>query len=430
MQVRVYTWALLVVSLGSSLTVFSASADEATTKAGIRRLLEEGWSISPSARAAADAQYADLQQTAAGDKRLLTASALVLMQQRRYDDAGKRLDELLAEDSKNTLALRAKIWLSATLKNYGGAMVDAERLSALLPAESTQNADAEAEAREHLAFLGRICGYLAGPVADNVDQLARKELEKKITIGLSDARLTVFEQARDGVTQKYFELTDTKEDAAKRVIDQRKAESEQALQDVEATRQQIADRVKELEELASKLQKELNDELNEIQRLDRPLVADLARLDVRAANIRNDLASTELEIDRLSIRLERERDPMIRALIRRDIDQLSFLASRTAGDLATINRQGANVQAQRGALAQRQQQAQNNFGGQLDRANKELIALGKRDKRADYEEKKARRPVTGSSARTAALTTQATALSTYEKFPLDQARQRLLNELR
>lgn len=416
---------LALVSAGSS-----AAANEAITKAGIVKMLEVGWSVTPSARAAADAQYIELQGTAAGDVRLLTASSLVLLQQRRYEEAGKRLDELLAQDPKNILGLRARCWLAATLKSYGGSMVLAEKLRAALPAESTQDPVGDAVAREQLAFLGRLCGYLSGPVADNVEQESRKALEKTIVTGLSEDRKAVFEMARDGVTQKFFELTDTKIETEKKNTEERKIEANQTLQDVETTRKEIDDRAKQLEDSANKIQAEWNEELAEIMKLDRPLVAELARLQARADILNRDIASYQFQINGLEGRLARERDPVIRGQIRRDIDNLAFFATRVSNDLAGVNRAGQAVESQRAALAARTAKAQANFGGQLDRINKELVALGKREKRADYEEKKAKRPVSGSSTKTVALSSQVTALSTYDKFPLEQAKQRLLDELK
>ena len=419
-------WSLLIICLLAG----GASANEVVLKAGLVRMLDVGWSVTPTARAAADAQYVELQTLAASDVRLLTASALVLLQQRRYEEAGKRLDELLVQDEDNLLGLRAKSWLAATMKNYGGAIVTAEKLRAALPKESTQDLTGEAAAQDQLAYLGRLCGYLAGPVADKVDQNERKQLEKTILAGLGEERRLIFEQARDGVTQKFFELTDTKSDTEKKNTEERQNEANQTLQDVESARKEIEQRVGELEATATKVQKEWNDELADIERLDRPLVAELARLQARKDILSREFGSYQVQINSLSARLARERDPVIRNQIDRDIDQLSFLANRISADIAAVNRQGQAVEAQRAALAQRVARAQANFGGQLDRVNKELVALGKKEKRADYEEKKAKRPVSGSSTKTIALSSQVTALSTYDKFPLDQARQRLLNELK
>jgi predicted nucleic acid-binding Zn-ribbon protein len=407
-----------------------AVANDAAIKAGIVKLLDAGWSVAPSARAAADAQYTELATVAPGNVHLLSASSLVLLQQRRYDEAGKRLDELLEVDPKNLLGLRARCWLATTLKNYGAAILFAEKLRAALPAESTQDLAAEAAAREQLAFLGRLCGYLAGPAADGVDQDSRKALEKTILAGLGEERKVVFETARDGVTQKFFELTDTKVETEKKNTEERTLEAAQTLQDVENLRKAIDDRVKELNELAKKIQGEWNDELAEIMNLDRPLVAQLARLQARANILNRDLVAYQSRINGLEALLFRERDPRVRNQIDRDIDNLTFLAARVSGELEIVNREGQAVEAQRAALAARTARAQANFGGQLDRINKELAELGKREKRADYEEKKAKRPVSSSSTKTIALASQATALSTYDKFPLEQAKQRLLEELK
>lgn len=420
----------LLTLLLIAIVVNPVAANEPALKAGITRMLSAGWNVTPTARREADAAFVEMQAFAAGNEKLLTASFLVLLQQRRYEEAGKRIDELLAIDSDNVLALRAKCWLAATLKNHDAAMITAEELRAALPAETTQNAASEANTRDQLAFLGRLCGYLAGPLGEAVDQDNRKLLEKTILTGLGDERTRVFEEARDGVTQKFFELTDSKDDAEKKNIADRKTEVEQTLQDVESARKEIDARVKELETSASKLQKELNDEMAEIARLDRPLLAELTRFQARANLARNDLANYQLQTDQLNAQLARERDPNIRAILRRDIDQLNFLATRVAGDLAAINRQGQAVEIQRAALAQRLAQANTNFGGQLERINTELVSLGKKEKRASIEEKKAKKPVSASSTKTIALSTQATALSTYDKFPLEQAKQKLLSELR
>ena len=329
--------------------VSTAAANDAMTKAGITRLLDVGWSVTPTARAAGDAQYLELATTAPGNVQVLTASSLVLLQQKRYEDAGKRLDELLTQDPKNQLGLRARCWLAAMSKNYGGSIVLAEKLRAALPAESTQDPAGDAVAREQLAFLGRLCGYLAGPVADNVDQESRKALEKTIVTGLNEDRKALFEAARDSVTQKFFELTDTKVETEKKNTDDRKVEAAQTLQDVETTRKEIEERVAQLEDSGNKIQKEWNDELAEIMRLDRPLVTELARLQARADGLNRDLASFQIAIDSLEIRLGRERDPVIRGQIRRDIDQQAFFASRVSNELNAVNRQGQAVEAQRAA---------------------------------------------------------------------------------
>src|SRR6187431_2648355 len=81
-------WAL--ASAPIVLALWSASrvdAEEAETRAAIVKLIEVGWAVTPQARIAADAQYQEVLKIAGRDPRALWASWLVLMQQRRFEDA-------------------------------------------------------------------------------------------------------------------------------------------------------------------------------------------------------------------------------------------------------------------------------------------------------------------------------------------------------
>src|SRR5262245_50301358 len=97
--------------------------------AAIARLLDVGWSIKPEARPAAAAQLDELRRLAGADLRALEASWLVLMHQRRFDEALKRIDEHLAKEPVDLEAWRAKTWVQAVLKNYAAAFLSADRLS-------------------------------------------------------------------------------------------------------------------------------------------------------------------------------------------------------------------------------------------------------------------------------------------------------------
>src|SRR5262245_1041313 len=83
------------------LVAAGAGADETAARAAIARLLDVGWATTPQARIAADLQYQEVAAAAAGDPRALAAGWLVLLQQRRYDEGLKRLDEHLAKSSGN-----------------------------------------------------------------------------------------------------------------------------------------------------------------------------------------------------------------------------------------------------------------------------------------------------------------------------------------
>ena len=107
-----------------------------------------------------------------------------------------------------------------------------------------------------------------------------------------------------------------------------------------------------------------------------------------------------------------------------------WLASRIDADLLGISRSVARLQSQRVGLAARRNQAEAATVGQIDRIDRELGEISKRERRNEGLEKRASRPKTPSTSKSRALSAQATALSTYDSFPLEAAKAKLLDSLR
>ncbi|HZN34241.1 MAG TPA: hypothetical protein VFB80_10495 [Pirellulaceae bacterium] len=407
-----------------------ASADEAEARAAIAKLLDVGWATTPQARVAADLQRDEVARTASGDPRALAAAWLVLLQQRRYDDGLKRIDEHLVRSPNDLNALRAKAWVQAILKNYPAALVSADKLSQQLAADPPQTEAEREDHKELIGFLGRLLGYLGGPVAATVNQEQRKAAEKAILARLEASRQPLFEDAFNGVLAKFIAMTDESSDARDQAVAAAVAEKDKTLAEIEADRQQAAARAKELEERRKSVQAEFQGELEQIAKEDRPLVQQLAQLDSRAAVLNRDLATYQIEIDRLTRLAAGENDPARRQQLLFEADRLAIVASRIEGDLVAANRLGRGVQAQRAALATRQAQAQSNANTQVQRIDRELTDLTKRERRNDSIEKRASRPNVGPTSKARALSAQATALSTYDQFPLEAAKAKLLESLR
>ncbi len=419
---------------GASLLLFGTAAvargDDAVALAAIEKLLDVGWATTPQARIAADLQYQEVALASGGDPRALAASWLVLLQQRRYDDALKRLDEHLAKVPGDLPALRAKAWSHAILKNYTAALVTAERLSVQLAAATPATDEARAEHNELIGFLGRLFGYLGGPVAPAVNQEQRKAAERKIVARIDESRQALFEDAHNGVLGRFIAMTDESADAKDKAVAAATAAKEETLAEVEADRIQAAARAAELDASRKKLQGEFRDELDQIAKEDRPLVQQLAQLDARARVLQRDLLAYQAEIDRLTRLAANEEDPARRQQLLFEADRLAIVASRLDGDLLAASRLARGVQAQRTALAARQAQAQASAASQTQRIDRELADLVKRERRNEGVEKRASRAAVGPTGKVRALSAQATALSTYDQFPLEAAKAKLLESLR
>ncbi len=109
---------------------------------------------------------------------------------------------------------------------------------------------------------------------------------------------------------------------------------------------------------------------------------------------------------------------------------MAFLANRIAGELRGLERQADVIAGQRADLARRAQQLQNQIGGQVVGIDKELFDQAKKEKRLGAIESKAKKPVSGVSQGTLALNAQVAALITFDKFPLEEARTKLLESFK
>jgi len=405
-----------------------AAQDDAETRRAIRELLDVGWSKLPGARAAADAAYMDESVSIAGDLRGVKAWTLVLLQQGRYEEASKQVDQWLEREPNDWFALRARVWLSTLLKNYQAAMLSAEKLAERIASADPSTASEDA-LRTQVEFLGRIYGFLGGPAAANVIRDDRRNSEKRVLAKLGEQWEEAFTEARDGVLQRHLRLTDARTDQREKAKDAEAAERERTLAEVAAEREKMKIREGEIQEQQKRLREEMTSEVNELQRQDRPLAQQFASLDAQAAGANRELASLTAQIRQLEFDARRERDPVVRGRLFRDADRLRGIAAQVDRDLQLIERQAAVVQQQRAELAGKLRDVQNNYGGQIAALDRELQGFAKREKRLAGDEARARKPISGTTGQVLSLGAQAAALTTYDTLPLEEEKSRLVEEL-
>lgn len=407
----------------------AAAGDDAALQSGLERFFKVGWNPAPSAYQPTIDIYQELRRVAPTDRRVPHAAVLVLIQQRRYDLAAKRVDELLADEENDWSAWRTRIWLATITKNYPAAMAAADKSIRLLPAED-KSLESQEAVRDYVAALGRIFGFLGGPAGDQVRADERKSAEKKIVERLSPELQTAFIDGRDSVLDRFLKLTDSAADSRDRAKEEAEKEKAKALDDIQKERDEQSDKRRDLQSRRDKLQSELKDRLGDLQKQDGPLQRDQARLEGQIGPLQNSLLTIDSEIGRLQALLSTEKDPRQREFFRFEIDRLVLRGNRIRGELGALNRQLGAITGQRSALQAQAVQARNELGTQIDRANKELGVVDKTEKKLDGLENRASRPVSGNTSRTAALGAQATALTTYEPYPLEVEKQRILDSFR
>ena len=419
----------LVVTGGLAVVTSQLCAQDEKAAAQVARLLDVGWGTTTSFRTAADTQSEALFSTAGRQPSALYAAALVQIKQRRYAEAAKLIDEVLARDEVNLPAWRAKVWLLAVLKKYDGAMVAADELSKLLPKDVAKTGEEDTQ-RPYIAFLGRIYGFLGGPAQATVSIDGRKESEKAVTSRLTEHRQVIFEESRDGVLQKFVELADAKitvKDKAKEEADTQRAKT---LAEINEQRDVNKEKVKELEAKIDKFKSEHEREIEAIRKSDAPLLSRLTTLSNQATSLSTQLIGIENQIVSLQVSFAATQDQNVRAFLSVELNRLSVLEATTQSELFNANRQAATVRQQRSVLAVRQQRADADLANKIGQVDDELNGIAKKERRAEIAEKRATKagPTTPQSA--LSLSAQASALITYDPFPLEQEKSRLLATLK
>jgi hypothetical protein len=406
----------------------------------IAEVLAAGWDTAPDAREAGELAYQQFVKDNPGNRQVLYAYALVKMQQRQFPEAVKLLDQYLAIEKNDLHAWRAKSFLSMLLRQPDLAIVELDKLSQVLADDMAAKPKAEgadgAEDRhdrelhgETVSYLGRMIGFLEGPAEGSVNAATLTTTKTKISNRLSDTWRDIFDSAASAVIDEYNVLATAKDDAKFQEIATAEKAKRDRIAEIERLAIDAASRQDELKAGYDKVQEEIATENATYARQDQPLADELSRLSSQAAVINRELSIASADIFSLRRAAEMEQDQVQRLRLLQESDRLERIAVRLDADLRALERRAAIVQRDRAALALRHRQNLAAYGVTAGRMEKEFKTIETSLKRAESERAKLKKPATGNTGKVIALNKQAIALTTYEVFPLEAEKQRLLDEL-
>jgi hypothetical protein len=400
---------------------------QASKSATIAQLLAIGWETKPDARQQAEEAYRRAVEDLPGDRTVVYAYALVKLQQRQYSEAAKLLDQYLAIEKTDAFAWRAKAWVSMLTKNATGSVAEMDKVSQLLA--DRKNKLTEEQQQELSGFLGRMIGFLEGPGEGSINAATLAATKKKFSERLTETQREAFDSGLSAVADEFGVHATAKDDAQAQEITTAEKLKREQLEQLDKDEVAIGARKEELKLAAQKVESEAQAENATYAKADQPFADNLSRLSAQAAAIDRDLSIVSSDIVAVRAQLAREKDPVLRDRYFNDLNRLQVLASRLDGDLAALEGRASTVQSQRAALAARHNQAQAGFARSLALAQKEFLTLENREKRADAQRNKLKKPAAGNTGKVISLNKQAIALTTYESFPLEAEKQRLLDGL-
>jgi hypothetical protein len=433
-----------VAAWAATIATMSLSASEPAGKPAVAAqdpaacLLILGDRYSPSALAMARTYRDGLRAKAGNDARVRYAFALVLIRQRCEQEAAELLGPIVAQQPDALHLWRAKIWAEMAAHKDREALADVRSVADVLkkqrPAEMPA-ADREAW-RATSAFLGRVFGFLDVPRPDALPTDEVRRAKQCLLTALGDQR-TEFEQNEELVVGKFskaregFEEQRAKRVAAaktrqdeigeqKKLIDQAETSVDFDTEKVKSNTKTEIDRLNQAAEMVNKNILTCQFRLNGLRQA---IQLNQAKLEIQTKNIASFKGSTMLALPQETTQDNPiVGDSLVPQLVTQN--QLIELLTRLTAEQAVLTRQVTQLTEElRTTLAQRD--ALLELGDQSTAGLKAQAASLKRDG------KKLERAQQGEAKKIAAerrktLLTKQTSFATFEPFPFETEKQRVL----
>ncbi len=422
------THALLVLAI-AMLCTSPCFAEVTLSRAQLSSLLDTGWKASGPAWKAAQAEYGTLLRATPGNGNLEYGYMLVMLRQRKYDEALDQSAKVLAVSPGHLPALQARVYTLTLLKKYEAALVEMESLAKSLVKSRTPALSNE-EARDYARFLGRVWGYIHGPAQTSLTEQSRETARERITTALGKHGEAFFQEGAVGVLEKYTQLQQGLTVTRTETIAAEEAAKEQAKVQLAQQKTQIAAEAQSLDEKSSQLQSDAQSQLGKLDTQLAPLNQQLALLDNRASNEQSNIVTAEANIATWINIADNAGSP---AEFDNANVQIRFHQNQRAifiNKLNTILAQRGGVANQVGGLLATRQAVVNAFDAQNGAIERRLKELGGLNNRVANEEKKAAQPSTGLTTQTMSLNNKVIGFSTYEDFPFELQKKLLLDSVR
>jgi hypothetical protein len=430
---------VLFAVLAAVLPAEDANAQD-DTFVQVSALFDAGWKPSSRGLAAAEALYHKMQAGGRPDPRLSYAFALVQMRNHKYDDAGKLLDRVLAANPADIHARRARIWVLAITQEYAAALVQLESLmKQIAAAPATENrqtelatpADGEpgTETDRFANFAGRVMGYIDGPATPSLNEQVRRQYRSRLAGLLSGRQRNAFEEGYTFVQQRFAELSlDREQTAADAKADEQRRQ-ERILDELARERAELKEHDSKLREQAKEVTADFKEALTTLETQQRPLAARQARLETRAAAIVREMAALEIQIAQLWEWAGWTEDPADALRLQGEARRLDLALGRYRVDLRTIEAELTGIAAQQVALARQRQVTVAQQRARADRFERRATELRRAERRISGQEDRANQQPSGVTGAVVSLVNRAKAFTTYDEFPFEEERARLLQSL-
>ena len=249
----------------------------------VRQLLSDDWEREPKNRANSKSTYTALRPSSTV---VTLAYVLNRIQHNEKREALRVAEQLTAQDPDSVDAWLLRSWLNALINNYDRSLIDLHTLKKRIPNLQTLE---KSQSQEIFRRMGKLIGYMQGPVHDQVSPEIMESSLIAIADGLSPRELEALTVSRETVLARYDNLTRTQMSKAAVELEKKTVEDE-----VEKT--SLADQLvlldqslQQLGEEKEQLTAEGNQQIADLSSQIGPLESDLGSLTNQIRSVRYDL---------------------------------------------------------------------------------------------------------------------------------------------
>ena len=407
--------ALLPKSLnGMQLLSPPAAPIDVVSSVPIQELLSRHWERGPVAESTSKTTFKSADQRSST---LLVAYAINRIQHNRINDSKAVVKELTKTHPKNLDGWMLKTWLNTLSNRYDASLVDMRSMKKQI--DKTKDLPPATKLVIYKR-LGRLIGYMQGPVADRVNDDIMEGTVLELTAGLAPDVLDAFNENRDKVLKQYEGLlksqgTKTQVELAKVKIknDNETIALERSTRLLEQTESQLIPE-------KQRLRQESTQQVSNLEQQTQTLEQDLAA-------ISDDIWANERDLQYLIIDLNNAR--LLPPRLRPSLFYLQNQIRNAQITLAALRSNGNQTANQIGLLRAQIIQTQNAFNQRVHQVDKEIKRInGAKRRNLSRLAKLAAGPEVADGKKDA-MRNKATALRTYDELPILIYRQELLDKL-
>ena len=388
---------------------------DVATSAPIRTLLSTQWKLSRSNATLSQETFTNANSR---DEFSLVAYAINRIHQNRNREAKEIVEELNVNFPSNLDGWMLKTWLNTLDDNFDVAIVSMRSFKKRIDAAKDLP-----DSTKMVIFkrLGKLVGYLQGPVAEQVSQDALGETTAIVTKGLAPDHLNAFNTSRDSVLKAHESLL--KEHAAKTQVELVKVEAQNEQEKLSLERQNQILEQTESQLIPQKEQVEQNAS-NQISNLQQQASSVQSQLNA----VSSDLQAAQLNLQYLYFDL----DAIVRQQRRGYNVSTLFVRNQirnTEYNIANMRNSGVQLSNQLNGTQYQFSQTQAQANQQIRNLDRELKRTkGSRLRNLSKLAKIAAGPELAGGKRNS-MKQRARALPTYDEFPVELYRQQLLDHL-